>query len=412
MHLPDSNVRMRNLVSRYSKSKDGDYPALIKTYEKAVKLAREEHVPVLIHVVEVTQPQGHSTSGSHERYKSPERLQWETDFDCIAQFKEWILEFRYQGKAITSEERLDEIREEAKKEVKAEQKKAWADYTGSINSDKEEALGHLRALATGPNAEPVNELVQELDRNKDPLRKEVMTAVRKVIQLTAGSDDHDRQHLLMWYRATLDRSEDMYSSELLSSTSRSATSITHVPARYDTEEMADGRLILRDNFKAKFEAEPLLLTFGEDTGKIGGVNQSMEGMQETFTDLRVQDTGIREATIIGQGIGMAMRGLRPLAEIQYLDYLLYALQIMSDDLATVRYRTKGQQKAPLIVRTRGHRLEGIWHSGSPMGMIINALRGMIICVPRNMTRAAGMFNTLLAADDPGLIIEPLNGYRN
>ncbi len=393
------------------KVKGWDYPSLIKTYEKAVRLAREEHVPVLIHVIEVTQPQGHSTSGSHERYKSPERLQWETDFDCIEQFKKWILDFRYQGKAITTEENLDEIREAAKKEVRAEQKQAWADYVGSINSDKEEALGLLRAMISGAKGDAVDELVKELERNKDPLRKEVLTAVRKAIQLTAGNDSHDRQHLLMWYRKVSERAEDMYSSDLFSTSIHSALSIEHVPARYDGDEMVDGRLILRDNFKAKFEEEPLLLTFGEDTGKIGGVNQSMEGMQEAFSDLRVQDTGIREATIIGQGIGMAMRGLRPLAEIQYLDYLLYALQIMSDDLATVRYRTKGQQKAPLIVRTRGHRLEGIWHSGSPMGMIINALRGMVVCVPRNMTKAAGMFNTLLAADDPGLIVEPLNGYR-
>lgn len=388
-----------------------DYPALVKTFEKAVSLAREHHVPVLVHVVEVTQPQGHSTSGSHERYKSPERLQWEIDFDCVEKFKQWILDFRYQGKPIATLENLDEIRSLAKKEVKADQKKAWADYVQSVVSDEQEAVSLLRAMSSGIAGHEIVALADTISKNKEPHRREIMVSVRKAIQLSAGDDSHERQHLLMWYRTALEQAEDRYSGDLLSTSDKACTAIDYVPVRYDTDDLIDGRLILRENFKAQFEAEPLLVTFGEDTGKIGGVNQSMEGMQEAFGDLRVQDTGIREATIIGQGIGMAMRGLRPIAEIQYLDYLLYAIQVMSDDLATLRYRTKGQQKAPLIVRTRGHRLEGIWHSGSPMGMIVNALRGMVVCVPRNMTKAAGMLNTLIASDDPALIVEPLNGYR-
>ncbi|NND93781.1 MAG: transketolase [Flavobacteriales bacterium] len=392
--------------------KGWDYPGLIKTYEKAVRLAREEHVPVLVHVVEVTQPQGHSTSGSHERYKSPERLQWETDYDCIEQLKKWILEFRYQDKLIASEEQLDEIRKEAKKHVKAEQKEAWKEYTTSIEIEKNEVLGLLQSLiANSEHNGALQVIYDELRAAMDVLRKDVHIAIRRAIQVTRNETLQERQSLISWLRRAQDLADDMYSSNLYSESSKAAVNIEEIPAVYSSDEKVDGRIILRDNFKAKFEQDPLLITFGEDTGKIGGVNQSMEGMQEKFGELRVQDTGIREATILGQGIGLAMRGFRPLAEIQYLDYLLYAIQIMSDDLATVRYRTKGQQKAPLIVRTRGHRLEGIWHSGSPMGMIINALRGMVVCVPRNMTQAAGMFNTLHSSDDTGLIIEPLNGYR-
>lgn len=394
------------------KVKGWDYPSLIKTYEKAVNLARTEHVPVLVHVVEVTQPQGHSTSGSHERYKSAERLQWETDFDCVEQFKKWILDFNYQGKPIATEEQLDEIRKTAKKEVRSQQKEAWADYTSELKADKEAALAVLQAWSPSSDfQEEIDKRISNLTKALDPIRKDIFNTVRGAIQISAGEQSNERSAVIQWLRDAQERAADMYNSDLYSDSAFSATSISGVPAEYASDEEVDGRLILRENFEAQFKENPLLVTFGEDTGKIGGVNQSMEGMQEQFSDLRVQDTGIREATILGQGIGMAMRGLRPLAEIQYLDYLLYAIQVMSDDLATVRYRTKGQQAAPLIVRTRGHRLEGIWHSGSPMGMIINSIRGVVVCTPRNMTRAAGMFNTLMAADDPGLIIEPLNGYR-
>lgn len=393
------------------KVKGWDYPELLMTYRKAVKIAREEHRPVLIHVVEVTQPQGHSTSGSHERYKSPDRLQWEQDFDCIEKFKAWILDFNYDGEPIATAEELDAMRAEAKKQVRQEQKEAWKAYTSTLNAERDEAADLLRALADeSSDKSELNTIAESVAKSIDPLRKEIYSQVRQALYLSAGEGGHAREHLSMWYKQKMARAEDMYSSDLYSDTEFSSLNIPVVEAEHG-DTMVDGRIILRDNFKVQFEREPLLLTFGEDTGKIGGVNQSMEGMQAEFGELRVQDTGIREATILGQGIGMAMRGLRPLAEIQYLDYLLYAIQVMSDDLATVRYRTKGQQKAPLIVRTRGHRLEGIWHSGSPMGMVLNALRGIVVCVPRNMTQAAGMFNTLLQADDPALIIEPLNGYR-
>ncbi|NNC83531.1 MAG: transketolase [Flavobacteriales bacterium] len=392
--------------------KGWDYPGLIRTYEKAVKLAREEHVPVLVHVTEVTQPQGHSTSGSHERYKSAERLQWEDDFDCIEKFKQWILDFRYQDKSIADEERLNEIRKEAKKKVRSMQKEAWAEYTGSIISEKEELLGLLASLgAESANQEEIEKLRSTLQSDPEPIRRDIHSTARQAVRMTRGESSAARQDLLAWLDEQQERSYDMYSSHLYSESEHSALNVSEVPPIYSDGEQVDGRIILRDNFKSRFEADPRLVTFGEDTGKIGGVNQSMEGMQETFGPLRVMDTGIREATIIGQGIGMAMRGLRPLAEIQYLDYLLFALQTMSDDLATLRYRTKGQQIAPLIIRTRGHRLEGIWHSGSPMGMVIHSLRGVIVCVPRNMTQAAGMFNTLHASDDAALIIEPLNAYR-
>jgi 2-oxoisovalerate dehydrogenase E1 component len=394
------------------KVKGWDYPALIRTYEKAVSLARNEHVPVLVHVTEVTQPQGHSTSGSHERYKSPERLQWETDYDCIEQFKQWILDFRYQDKSIATAEQLDDIRKQAKKSVRSQQKEAWSEYTSSINEERLALLDLLQNMvAESGQSEVLQELRASLEKAMDPIRKDLHATARKALRVTIGEDTSSRAALLSWLQSQQARTEDMYSSHLYSESEKSILNIAPISPEYSSDDMVDGRLILRENFKAKFEQDPLLLTFGEDTGKIGGVNQSMEGMQEEFGELRVSDTGIREATIIGQGIGMAMRGLRPLAEIQYLDYLLYAIQIMSDDLATVRYRTKGKQKAPLIVRTRGHRLEGIWHSGSPMGMVINALRGVVICTPRNMTQAAGMFNSLHASDDTGLIVEPLNGYR-
>jgi 2-oxoisovalerate dehydrogenase E1 component len=396
------------------KTKGWDYPHLCATYEKAVQIAREEHVPVLIHVEEVNQPQGHSTSGSHERYKSPERMQWEQDFDCLAKFKEFILNFKGEnGEVLATDEELEQIAKDAKKSVRDQKNEAWKDFTDSIKADITDSIALMKAVAEkSPNKAFIIKEVEGLEKAFEPIRKDIFNTVRRVLRLVKGEQTAERKALITWLKLNLEINFDRYSGQLHSTSEKNALKVNHIPAKYENEgRMEDGRIVLRDNFDALFSKHPEILTFGEDTGKIGGVNQSMEGMQEKYGELRVSDTGIRECTILGQGIGMAMRGLRPIAEIQYLDYLLYAIQIMSDDLATVQYRTKGGQKAPLIIRTRGHRLEGIWHSGSPMGMIINALRGMYVCVPRNMTQAAGMYNTLIQADEPALVIEPLNGYR-
>ncbi len=396
------------------KTKGWDYPHLCATYEKAVQIAREEHVPVLIHVEEVNQPQGHSTSGSHERYKSPERMQWEQDFDCLAKFKEFILHFKGEnGEVLATDEELEQIAKDAKKSVRDQKNEAWKDFTDSIKTDITDSIALMKAVAEkSPNKAFIIKEVEGLEKAFEPIRKDIFNTVRRVLRLVKGEQTAERKALITWLKLNLEINFDRYSGQLHSTSEKNALKVNHIPAKYENEgRMEDGRIVLRDNFDALFSKHPEILTFGEDTGKIGGVNQSMEGMQEKYGELRVSDTGIRECTILGQGIGMAMRGLRPIAEIQYLDYLLYAIQIMSDDLATVQYRTKGGQKAPLIIRTRGHRLEGIWHSGSPMGMIINALRGMYVCVPRNMTQAAGMYNTLIQADEPALVIEPLNGYR-
>lgn len=396
------------------KTKGWDYPHLCATYEKAVQIAREEHVPVLIHVEEVNQPQGHSTSGSHERYKSPERMQWEQDFDCLAKFKAFILNFKGEnGEVLATEEELEQIEKDAKKSVRDQKNEAWKDFTDSIKADITDSIALMKAVAEkSPNKAFITKEVEELEKAFEPIRKDIFNTVRRVLRLVKGEQTAERKALITWLKLNLEINFDRYSGQLHSTSEKNALKVNHIPAKYENEgRIEDGRIVLRDNFDALFSKHPEILTFGEDTGKIGGVNQSMEGMQEKYGELRVSDTGIRECTILGQGIGMAMRGLRPIAEIQYLDYLLYAIQIMSDDLATVQYRTKGGQKAPLIIRTRGHRLEGIWHSGSPMGMIINALRGMYVCVPRNMTQAAGMYNTLIQADEPALVIEPLNGYR-
>ncbi len=379
--------------------KGWDYPGLVATYEDAAKRCRENHVPVLVHVEEVTQPQGHSTSGSHERYKTEERLAWAARYDCIRQMEEFLL----KDGSVTQEE-LDELRKEAKKEVRAEQKAAWASFRAALNEVCTSAADVLAPLNAAR--------AEALRNNSDAGRAEVAHAVRRTLAETAGDDSTHREALSRWLTEFDRENENRYSSELYSAGADSALRVEAVPATYDEEpEQLDGRQILQRNFEAMFTSNPRVLTFGEDTGGIGGVNQVMEGMQEKFGEIRVSDTGIRECTIIGQGIGLAMRGLRPIAEIQYLDYLYYALQIMRDDLATVRYRTAGGQKAPLIVRTRGHRLEGIWHSGSPMGAIIHSIRGMHVCVPRNMTQAAGMYNTLLEAEEPALVVECLNSYR-
>lgn len=395
------------------KTKGWDYAHLCETYEKAVKIAREEHVPVLIHVEEVNQPQGHSTSGSHERYKSPERMQWEKDFDCIAKFRQWIEEFKIDGQVLASAEELETIEKEAKKHVREEKSKAWAEFTATLKHDLNEAIEIISQLAaSSPNGVFIEKIAADLKNAMDPIRRDILGGVRKALRYVRGESSPARTAAIHWLDRQMALNHDRYSSYLYAETADSALKVTPVAPEYNNDgAQDDGRIILRENFKKIFEKYPEVLTFGEDTGKIGGVNQSMEGMQELFGELRVSDVGIRELTILGQGIGLAMRGLRPITEIQYLDYLLYAIQIMSDDLATVQYRTKGGQKAPVIVRTRGHRLEGIWHSGSPMGMIINAIRGMHVCVPRNMTKAAGFYNTLLKGGEPALVIEPLNGYR-
>lgn len=395
-------------------TKGWDYAHLVETYEKAVKIAREQHVPVLVHVKEVNQPQGHSTSGSHERYKSAERLQWESEFDCIKKFKEWILSFEVDGTKIASEEDLVAIEKEAKSTVRDEKNAAWKTFTDSLKADLNEAVSILQAVAAESSfADQIQQEIQALQKAMDPIRKDILGAARKVLRTIRMENTASKAMLAAWIEQKIAENAIRYSSHLYSESEWNALKIDGIAPSYDTSEvkMEDGRLILRDNFKSLFEKYPQTLIFGEDAGKIGGVNQSLEGMQDQFGELRVSDVGIRECSILGQGIGMAMRGLRPIAEIQYLDYLLYAIQIMSDDLATVQYRTRGGQKAPLIISTRGHRLEGIWHSGSPMGMIVNSLRGMYVCVPRNMTKAAGFYNTLMLSDEPALVIEPLNGYR-
>lgn len=392
------------------KVKGWDYPALINAYEKAEKIAREEHVPVMVHVVEMTQPQGHSTSGSHERYKSKERLQWEDDFDCIKMFGEWII-----SNNISTQEELDEMRKVAKKKVSTEKNAAWKAYQSPIAAELQTAtalLGDLISQASnGVFIKPIKEQL-DLDAKLNPHRKNIFTAIRSALRLVRGEECPAKTQLKQMLDQWNKENQDRYSSYLYSQSAWAATKVEEVAPEYATDaEEVDARLILRDNFDHILSNHPESLIFGEDSGTIGGVNQGLEGMQEKHGELRVSDTGIREATILGQGIGMAMRGLRPIAEVQYLDYLLYCFQGMSDDLATLHYRTKGRQKAPLIIRTRGHRLEGIWHSGSPMGMILNGLRGMHVLVPRNMTKAAGFYNTLMASDEPAMVIECLNGYR-
>ena len=383
------------------KVKGWDYPNLIATYEAAAYRCRTEHVPVLVHVEEVTQPQGHSTSGSHERYKSPERMAWAAEFDCIEQFGKFLV---LEG-AATSEE-LAAIRKETKKEVRNEQKTAWADFRKEFDQEVEEVIQTIRSLdASAPE-------IERLQEGVFPGRAEIHGAARSVLARYAGQSSIERAALQKFSDRMVLENQTRYSQHLYSEGDDSVLNVAAVAPDYGEDEWVDGRLVLQKNFEALFERHPELVTFGEDTGKIGGVNQSMEGMQERFGALRVADTGIRECTIAGQGIGLAMRGFRPIAEIQYLDYLFYALQILRDDAATVRYRSAGGQKAPIIVRTRGHRLEGIWHSGSPMGTIVHALRGMYVCVPRNMTQAAGMYNSLMQAEEPALVIECLNGYRS
>lgn len=385
-----------------------DYTALIHTYENASDIAREEHVPVLIHVTELTQPQGHSTSGSHERYKSEARLEWEKTFDCNRKFREWILENN-----IATEEELNSLEKEIRKQVRAARKEAWAEFLAPQQAAKKTLVTLLeKAAAVSANKAFINRVKNDLIAIEEPLKKDLASKSRKALRYLIGEDHAERMALEAWVKDYLQTEQPKYSSHLYSEMPDKATGIREVKPKYPEEpEMVDGRIILRDNFDKLFAKYPHALIFGEDSGAIGDVNQGLEGLQRKYGPLRVADTGIRETTIIGQGIGLALRGLRPIAEIQYLDYILYGLQTLSDDLATLLYRTVGKQKAPLIVRTRGHRLEGIWHSGSQMGGLIHLLRGMYILVPRNMTKAAGFYNTLMKSDEPALIIESLNGYR-
>ncbi len=389
------------------KTKGWDYAHLCETYEKATKVCREDHVPVLVHVEEMTQPQGHSTSGSHERYKSAERLQWEQDFDCIKKMREWMLSLNIAAAA-----ELDAIEAEAKKAVREAKNKAWSAFNAPIKAEIAEINALLDELAAqSSNATFISKIKNDLYSVTDPARKDLMAAVKKALRMVRGEDIPAKKKLVDWLNLSKIESYERYGAYLHSESAASVLQVKPVPVEYAEDKLCDGREVLRDNFDKILSKYPEVVIFGEDSGKIGGVNQGLEGLQLKYGEIRVFDTGIREATILGQAIGLSMRGLRPIAEIQYLDYLLYALQVMSDDLATVQWRTKGGQKAPVIVRTRGHRLEGVWHSGSPMGMIISALRGIYVCVPRNMTQAAGMYNTLLAGDEPALVIEPLNGYR-
>ena len=383
-----------------------DYPALVETYQKAAAIAREEHVPVLIHVKELTQPQGHSTSGSHERYKNADRLAWEAEYDCLAQMRSWLVDNQ-----LATETELDAIDQEAKAAVLEGKKEAWAAFTAPMKAEQNELVALLQSVAgSSANRVFIEKQANELAAIKEPIRKDLLTTARKVLRLLVTEGGQGQ--LATWIQVYSARIQPKFSSHLFSESGQHVETVAAVAPTYDANaEEVDARLVLRDNFDALFTQYPEVLIFGEDSGTIGDVNQGLEGMQEKYGALRVSDVGIREATILGQGIGMAMRGLRPIAEIQYLDYLLYAIQIMSDDLATLQYRTHGRQKAPLIIRTRGHRLEGVWHSGSPMGMIINALRGIHVLVPRNMTKAAGFYNTLLTTDEPALVVECLNGYR-
>ena len=383
-----------------------DYPNLVSVYKKAALIAREEHVPVLIHVTELTQPQGHSTSGSHERYKNEERLAWEAEFDCLKQMTKWLIE-----NGFSTEEELETLSNQAKNEVLEGKKAAWNAFVLPLKAEQIELVSLLREIAkTSQSSSYIEELTNELASIKEPIRKDLLSTARKILR-KLGSET-DKNTLSKWIKDAKATIQPKFSSHLYSASENNIFNIIEVLPEVDENAAeVDARLVLRDNFDALFTKYPEVLVFGEDAGNIGDVNQGLEGMQEKYGELRVADVGIREASIIGQGIGMAMRGLRPIAEIQYLDYLLYGIQIMSDDLATLQYRTAGRQKAPLIIRTRGHRLEGIWHAGSPMGMIINAIRGIHVLVPRNMTKAAGFYNTLLTTDEPALVIECLNGYR-
>lgn len=385
-----------------------DYVELINTYLKASEIARTEHVPIMIHVNELTQPQGHSTSGSHERYKSTDRLKWEKSNDCNSKFREWIV-----SNDIATDQDITAIEREIKKSVKEGKQKAWKDFCDPIKSEKQEVIQLMKSAAESSSQKVfVNKIINELEIIKEPLRNDILSRARNILKYLIHDNSTSKNQLIEWINSYFKENQPKYSTLLYSESKSKATNIAEVHPVFDSNpKLVDGRVILRDNFEKILSSKPEVLIFGEDTGTIGDVNQGLEGLQEKFGKLRVSDTGIRETTIIGQGIGMALRGLRPIAEIQYLDYMVYALQIISDDLSTLHYRTFGKQKAPMIIRTRGHRLEGIWHSGSQLGGILNLIRGVYVLVPRNMTKAAGFYNTLLESDQPAMVIECLNGYR-
>lgn len=388
--------------------KGWDYESLDRAFENAARIAREEHVPVLIHVVEVTQPQGHSTSGSHERYKSAERLEWEKNHDCLLKFREFLLDTN-----IANEEQLNQIDADAKKFVKEQKELAWKSFADGIKNELKEAVELLTAMAPkSTNTSAVMQLAEDLKKTLNPIRKDVISTVRRALWLSRTDAEAVKADLRAWYTHQQELNKDRYNSHLYSESPFSVDKIDAVSPKYTEDApLVDGREILQACFDDILNRDPRFFAFGEDVGKIGDVNQAFAGLQAKYGELRVTDTGIRECTIIGQGLGAALRGLRPMAEIQYLDYIYYALMTLADDVASLQYRTKGGQKAPLIVRTRGHRLEGVWHAGSPIGMLLHSLRGMLICVPRDMTQAAGMYNTLMEADEPALVIECLNGYR-
>jgi pyruvate/2-oxoglutarate/acetoin dehydrogenase E1 component/TPP-dependent pyruvate/acetoin dehydrogenase alpha subunit len=388
--------------------KGWDYASLIDTYQRASQIARNKHIPVLIHVSELTQPQGHSTSGSQERYKSSDRLAFEKELDCIVKMRKWIIENN-----LATDEELIDLDKKLKKEVREKRKIAWKNFIAPMLIDRKELVILLQNVAEkSSNKAFIVKIIKDLNTLDEPIRKDILSAARKTLRYITFEDSIEKGKLQKWINSYFEINQPKYSSHLYSQSKQNTLSIKEVVPTYnDNAKSVDGRIIIRDNFDALFSTYPEALIFGEDSGAIGDVNQGLEGLQEKYGELRVADVGIREATILGQGIGMAMRGLRPIAEIQYLDYLLYALQIISDDLATLHYRTRGKQKAPLIIRTRGHRLEGIWHSGSQLGGIINLVRGIHVLVPRNMTKAAGFYNTLMESDQPALIIECLNGYR-
>jgi pyruvate/2-oxoglutarate/acetoin dehydrogenase E1 component/TPP-dependent pyruvate/acetoin dehydrogenase alpha subunit len=394
------------------RAKGWDYPELCRIYKEGVEICRKKHIPVLFHISELTQPQGHSTSGSHERYKSKERLEWETENDCIKRMREWIV-----TENIATEEELNTIEAESVTRVKEARKNAWNNYMNPLKKKRDEFL-ELCNITTCSCAktDKIARIKQDLKFIGEPIRKDIISSARKILRLICDQCSNPANSLKInvteWLTKAMQEGAESYSSHLYSENENSALKIKEIkPVYSDSSPVITGREVLNKNYDYIFSHNPLTVVFGEDVGKIGGVNQTLEGMQAKYGENRVFDTGIREATIIGQGIGLAMRGLRPIAEIQYFDYLLYGLQTMSDDLATLQYRTCGGQKAPLIISTRGHRLEGIWHSGSPLSMVINSIRGVHVLVPRNMTIAAGFYNTMLSSDDPALIIEPLNAYR-
>ena len=393
------------------RAKGWDYPSLCQTYARGIELCRKDHIPVLFHITELTQPLGHSTSGSHERYKTKEQLAWEKEHDCILKMRQWIIE-----NGIADDSELALVEETAVKVVRKARDNAWKNFLDPIRQEREVLITTVRTShCPCKKQERIDTIVEDLQKLSEPIRKDIISSCKKILRdicTSCSLKKPMKADLSAWLDEQMKTDNRRYGSHIYSESQKSALKISGVPAIYSEKSpVVTGREVLLANFDHIFRSNPLSMIFGEDVGKIGGVNQTLEGLQVKYGETRISDTGVREATIIGQGIGLAMRGLRPIAEIQYFDYIMFALQVICDDLATLQYRTKGGQKAPLIISTRGHRLEGIWHSGSPLSMVINSIRGVYVLVPRNMTQAAGFYNTLMTSDDCGLIIEPLNGYR-